>query len=81
MKKAFFSLLVATVVMLAGAVVMVAERAFDIKTGKLIIKIPDVWTEKGLSDGCKIDSADGKNFMTVRIILQKSLPAMETAKK
>ena len=42
MKKAFFSLLVATVVMLAGAVVMVAERAFDIKTGKLIIKIPDV---------------------------------------
>ena len=36
-------------------------------------EIPDGWTGKGLPDGCKIDSADGKNTMTVRIILQKSL--------
>ena len=81
MKKAFFSLLVAAVVMLAGSGVMAAERTFDIRAGKLSVDIPDGWTEKGLSDGCRIDSADGKNSMTVRIIVQKGLSAMDMAKK
>ena len=81
MKKTFFSLLLAVVVMLAGSGVMAAERTFTVNAGKLSIEIPDGWTEKGSSDGCKIDSADGKNTMTVRIILQKSLSAMDTAKK
>ena len=81
MKKAFFSLLLAAVVMIAVSGVMAAEQSFDTKAGKLFIEIPDGWTGKGLSDGCKIDSADGKNTMTVRIIMQKSLPAMDTAKK
>ena len=81
MKKAIFSLLLAVGVLLAGSVVMAAEQTFDTKAGKLFIEIPDGWTGKGFPDGCKIDSADGENTMTVKILLQKSLSAMDTAKK
>ena len=81
MKNVFFSLLVAAVVIFAVSGAMAAEQTFDTKAGKLFIEIPDGWTGKGLSDGCKIASADGKNTMTVRIILQKSLSAMDTAKR
>lgn len=81
MKKFVFSLMFAAAVLLAGSAAMAAVQTYSSKVAKFSVDIPDGWSGKAISDGCQIDSADGKNAMTVQFFQPNALSAMEFAKK
>ncbi|MCR5563007.1 MAG: hypothetical protein K6F46_06515 [Desulfovibrio sp.] len=81
MKKLLRSLLFVAVLMLASSVAMAAVQTYDTKIGKFTVDVPDGWKSEAISDGCKINSADGKNSMSVQFVPGNGIAAMDMAKR
>lgn len=69
-KKIFFALSI--MILFTYGQAMATEQVFDSKIGKFSIDVPDNWTAKKVTEGCKINSDDNMNSMTLQIVRTNS---------
>ncbi|MCR4666478.1 MAG: hypothetical protein K5657_04190 [Desulfovibrio sp.] len=81
MKSLFFSGIVAAILMFAASSAIAATQTYDTKVGKFSVDVPAGWNAKPVSDGCQLDSNDGKNAMTIQFIPKNPMTASEMGKK
>lgn len=80
MTKLFRSIIFAAALILANSVTMAAVQTYDTKIGKFTIDVPDGWKGEAISDGCKINSSDGKNSMSVQFVPGDGISPLDMAK-
>lgn len=80
MAKALGSLLFAAAMLIGSSFTMAAVQTYDSKVAQFTVDVPEGWKSKAISDGCQIDSADGKNTMSVQFFPPSDKSPLSIAK-
>lgn len=79
MKKTLFLSLFAVFILISSSA-LAAVQEYRTRIGTFSIDVPDGWKGTAVQEGCRIDSVDGKNTVTVQFIPPKPIDSLDLAK-